>query len=121
MTTENTKITGADLIAQGWAPGPAIGMALRVAQGLPNPKEEILQTLAQVYEMPADYLDHKHWGEAAGALILKMRKEAGPEPIELRRLGLEESFLSSPSLTSDRERTLFSSSKTSSVSDATSE
>lgn len=81
-----TKITGADLIAQGWPQGPAIGMALRVAQGLPQQKEETLQTLAQVLEMPADYLDHKYWGEAAGALVLKMRKEAGPDPIELRSM-----------------------------------
>lgn len=80
----NTKITGSDLIAQGWAQGPALGMALRVAQGLPTQKEELLQTLAQVNTTPADYLDHKYWGEAAAALILKMRKEAGPDPIELR-------------------------------------
>ena len=84
--TNTTRITGADLIAQGWPQGPAIGMTLRVAQGLPNPKEEILQTLAQVLATPADYLDHKYWGEAAGALVLKMRKEAGPDPIELRSM-----------------------------------
>ena len=82
--TKTTTITGADLIAQGWAQGPALGMALKVAQGLPTQKEEILQTLAQVHENPADYLDHKYWKEAAGALMLKMHKEVGPDPIALR-------------------------------------
>lgn len=76
------KITGKDLLLEGWQPGPAMGTALDIAETLHADnieRDEILTRLNRVLASPTDYKDHVFYGTLADYLI---RLESPPEPLE---------------------------------------
>lgn len=59
-TSEEIVINGKTLVANGWHPGPAVGMALAVAKKLEQQGESstaILERLNDIRQNPADYTD----------------------------------------------------------------
>ncbi len=68
---KNNIIGGEHLLALGYAENKAIGIALQIAeQHLPHmPAEILLQTLQQVLENPADFLDMEYFNQVARCLL----------------------------------------------------
>jgi len=83
--TDETKITGRDLLAEGWQPGPALGVALELAEKLAQDKlnyNEILSRLNQVRLTPADYQNDPLYGVLAKPFIqLAVLEAVPPSPI----------------------------------------
>ena len=78
-------ITGRDLVGLGWPPGPAIGVALEIAQILQNDglkRTEILRRLNQVYRVPHNYVQDPLLSNLASIFIKKPK--AVPEAEAIR-------------------------------------
>jgi len=92
---EEQKVTGRDLIQEGWQPGPVMGEALAIAETLQNDgleRAEVLQRLNQVRQAPFDYKSDALYGVLAQRLIeLEQHSPAQPgirdEPISYRMWG----------------------------------
>jgi hypothetical protein len=55
------KLTGKELLAQGFVPGPAIGLLVRA--GVDAPVEELHDLLSALRLDPSTYLADPQWGE----------------------------------------------------------
>lgn len=78
--TQSQKITGRDLINQGWQPGPIMGAALDIAEILERDnltQNEIFSRLNQVQLAPFDYQNDPLYGTLAERLV---KLESPPEP-----------------------------------------
>ena len=104
---ETNILKGRDILAVGWAQGPAVGAAVRAAAKLADDgkqRAEILTALAQVNADPDRYLSDLVWGEAAGMLaeaieiannkveIVPLRDEPAPLSVWGREMIDEGSF-----------------------------
>ena len=69
--TREQKITGRDLIAEGWQPGPVMGAALEIAETLEpvTDPSDILATLNRVRQSPAEYVNDLRYGPLAERLM----------------------------------------------------
>jgi tRNA-splicing ligase RtcB len=77
--TEKQTISGRELIAEGWQPGPVMGAALEIAETLlagNQDRAEVLAQLNRVRLAPYDYHDDPLFGSLARRLI----ELEGPEP-----------------------------------------
>jgi tRNA-splicing ligase RtcB len=83
--TETSKITGSELIAEGWQPGPVMGAALEAAETLLADnldRAEVLARLDEVRTVPRDYRNDPLFGSLARRLIeLEEPKPAQSPPI----------------------------------------
>lgn len=83
--TETPKITGSELIAEGWQPGPVMGAALEAAETLladKHDRAEVLARLNQVRLTPEVYRHDLLFGALAQRLIeLEQSKLTQPLPI----------------------------------------
>lgn len=81
--TESQKISGRDLMAEGWQPGPAMGAALEIAQILLADnleRSEVLTRLRRIRQVPADYEQNPLYGPLARQL-LQLESEAASRPV----------------------------------------
>ncbi len=81
--SQEQKLTGRDLIAAGWQPGPVMGAALDVADILYVDKldrKEILERLNRVRQAPTEYEADLLYGTLAERLI-KLEIAPAPSPV----------------------------------------
>ena len=79
--TREQKVSGRDLIAEGWQPGPVMGAALEVAETLERDAispPEILSKLNRVRQSPQEFEDDPLYGTLAARLI----KLETPPPVQ---------------------------------------
>lgn len=69
---KNEKISSSDLMAIGYVQGPALGEALRIAEGSSAEKSAILESLAAILNSPENYLQDT---DLAGIAELLLPKE----------------------------------------------
>lgn len=90
---EMANLKGNDLMAIGFEPGAALGVALRLIKKHyhPNEKREvILETLQAVLNDPSSYVEHEVFGALADALTPKVDtsiKKLNAEPVPFRVYG----------------------------------
>lgn len=76
------RITGRDLIDEGWQPGPVMGAALDIAESLQADgldHAEILARLNRIRQTPVDYKSDPLYGTLAARLI-ELETESVPQP-----------------------------------------
>ncbi|RAJ76758.1 tRNA-splicing ligase RtcB [Chitinophaga dinghuensis] len=86
METKAMRINGDDLIAIGYIPSPALGVALRINQkrhGLN--RNEMMTFYAAVLQDPTAYLDHKIFAKLAKSLIEDAEERALNNTIPLKK------------------------------------
>jgi tRNA-splicing ligase RtcB len=77
------RITGRDLIDEGWQPGPVMGAALDIAESLQADGldyAEILDRLNRVRQAPVDFESDPLYGTLA-AYLVKLKAESAPQPV----------------------------------------
>ena len=65
------KITGDDILALGFPPGPAIGLALKLVHEAEEEGGQILTELKELVEHPAQFVAHPVYGKLADLLVEK--------------------------------------------------
>ncbi|WP_134088489.1 RtcB family protein [Olivibacter sp. XZL3] len=85
MSTTNERISSEELLAIGYMPGRAFGIALRTAdQNMQIEKKTLLAQLTDVLATPKEYIGHTVYGKLAGALIEEANMQ-GDVSIPLRQ------------------------------------